>query len=73
MTTAADIRELRDNEINQRLQESYEELWNLRFKHATNQLSNNREIRRVRKEIARLKTVQREREIWAEYEAQQEQ
>ena len=73
MTTAADIRELRDNEINQRLQESYEELWNLRFKHATNQLSNNRDIRRVRKEIARLKTVQREREIWAEYEAQQEQ
>ncbi|HEX8681358.1 MAG TPA: 50S ribosomal protein L29 [Ardenticatenaceae bacterium] len=73
MTTAADIRELRDNEINQRLQESYEELWNLRFKHATNQLTNNRDIRRVRKEIARLKTVQREREIWAEYEAQQEQ
>ena len=73
MTTAADIRELRDNEINQRLQESYEELWNLRFKHATNQLSNDRDIRRVRKEIARLKTVQREREIWAEYEAQQEQ
>ncbi len=73
MTTAADIRELRDNEISQRLQESYEELWNLRFKHATNQLTNNRDIRRVRKEIARLKTVQREREIWAEYEAQQEQ
>jgi large subunit ribosomal protein L29 len=73
VTTAADIRELRDNEINQRLQESYEELWNLRFKHATNQLTNNRDIRRVRKEIARLKTVQREREIWAEYEAQQEQ
>jgi large subunit ribosomal protein L29 len=73
VTTAADIRELRDNEINQRLQESYEELWSLRFKHATNQLTNNRDIRRVRKEIARLKTVQREREIWAEYEAQQEQ
>jgi large subunit ribosomal protein L29 len=70
---AAEIRELRDNELSQRLEEAYEELWNLRFKHATNQLSNNREIRRVRKEIARLKTVQREREIWAEYEAQQEQ
>jgi large subunit ribosomal protein L29 len=73
VTTAADIRELRDNEINQRLQESYEELWNIRFKHATNQLSNNRDIRRVRKEIARLKTVQREREIGAATAPQQEQ
>jgi large subunit ribosomal protein L29 len=70
---AAEVRELRDNELAQRLEEAYEELWSLRFKHATNQLTNNREISRVRKEIARLKTVQREREIWAEYEAQQEQ
>lgn len=70
---AAEIRDLRDNELSQRLEQAYEELWSLRFKHATNQLTNNREITRVRKEIARLKTVQREREIWAEYEAQQEQ
>jgi large subunit ribosomal protein L29 len=70
---ASEIREMRDNEIQQKLDEAYEELWNLRFKHATNQLNSPTEIKRVRKEIARLKTVQREREIWAEYEAQQEQ
>jgi large subunit ribosomal protein L29 len=69
---ATDIRELKDNEIQQKLEDAYEELWNLRFKHATNQLANTRDIRRVRKDIARLKTVQREREIWADYEAQQE-
>lgn len=70
---AKDIRELKDSEISEKLEEAYEELWNLRFKHATNQLTNTSEIRRVRKEIARLKTVQREREIWAEYDAQGEQ
>lgn len=70
---AKDIRELKDSEISEKLEEAYEELWNLRFKHATNQLTNTSEIRRVRKDIARLKTVQREREIWAEYDAQGEQ
>jgi large subunit ribosomal protein L29 len=73
MIAANEIREMKDSEIRQKLEETYEELWNLRFKHATNQLTNTREIRRVRKDIARLKMVQREREIWAEYEAQQEQ
>lgn len=70
---AEEIRELKDSEIQQKLDETYEELWNLRFKHATNQLTNTNDIKRVRKDIARLKTVQREREIWAEYEAQKEQ
>ncbi len=69
---ATEIREMRDSEIQQRLNEAYEELWNLRFKHATNRLTQTNQIKRVRKDIARLKTVQREREIWAEYEAQKE-
>ncbi|MBA3532417.1 MAG: 50S ribosomal protein L29 [Ardenticatenales bacterium] len=68
---ATETRELKDSEIQQKLEEAYEELWNLRFKHATNQLTNTRDIRRIRKDIARLKTVQREREIWAAYEAQE--
>lgn len=70
---AEEIREMRDSEIRQRLEEAYEELWNLRFKHATNKLVDTNQIKRVRKDIARLKTVHREREIWAEYLAQQEQ
>ncbi len=66
---ASEIRELQDSEIGQRLDENYEELWNLRFKHATNQLTNTNEIKRVRKQIARFKTVLHERVLWAEYEA----
>ncbi len=72
MMEAKELRDLKENELQQRLDEAYEELWNLRFKHATNQLADTNQLKRVRKEIARLKTVQREREIWAEYEAQQE-
>lgn len=60
---AKEARELKDNEIAQKLEEAYEELWNLRFKHATNQLTKTSEIKRVRKDIARLKTVQRQREL----------
>ena len=66
---AKEIREMTDNEIEERLQSSREELWNLRFKHATNQLENTNQIKHVRKVMARLLTVQRAREIWAEYEA----
>ena len=66
---AKEIREMTDNEIEERLQSSREELWNLRFKHATNQLENTNQSKHVRKVMARLLTVQREREIWAEYEA----
>lgn len=65
---AKEARELKDNEIAQKLEEAYEELWNLRFKHATNQLTKTSEIKRVRKDIARLKTVQRERELQADKE-----
>jgi large subunit ribosomal protein L29 len=65
---AKEARELKDNEIAQKLEEAYEELWNLRFKHATNQLTKTSEIKRVRKDIARLKTVQRQRELEAHKE-----
>lgn len=66
---AREIREMSDAEIRQRVEEAYEELFNLRFKLATNQLTNTNEIKRVRQNITRMKTVVREREIWAEYEA----
>ncbi|MCS6716194.1 50S ribosomal protein L29, partial [Proteus terrae] len=50
-------------ELAERLRESKEELFNLRFQMATGQLNNNRRLRTVRQEIARIYTVLREREL----------
>ena len=62
-TNAAELRELTDEELVLRLKESKEELFNLRFQMATGQLDNNRRLRTVRHEIARVYTVMREREL----------
>jgi large subunit ribosomal protein L29 len=56
-TTAAELRELSDEEL------AKEELFNLRFQMATGQLDNNRRLRTVRHDIARVYTVMREREL----------
>ena len=58
-----DLRELTEEELTTRLRESKEELFNLRFQMATGQLTNNRRLRVVRHEIARVYTVLREREL----------
>jgi len=58
-----EIRARSDEELAKRLEEAYQELFNLRFRAATRQLVNHREIPRVRREIARLKTIIREREL----------
>lgn len=58
-----EIRALTPDELSKRLEESGKELFNLRFRLATKQLTNYREIRKVRKDIARLKTIFREREL----------
>jgi large subunit ribosomal protein L29 len=60
---AGELRELTDEELVERLRESKEELFNLRFQMATGQLHNNRRLRTVRREIARVYTVLREREL----------
>ncbi|GAC67740.1 50S ribosomal protein L29 [Gordonia soli] len=60
---ANELRELNDTELVERLRESKEELFNLRFQMATGQLDNNRRLRTVRREIARVYTVMREREL----------
>ncbi|GAB89958.1 50S ribosomal protein L29 [Gordonia rhizosphera] len=60
---AAELRELNDADLVDRLKESKEELFNLRFQMATGQLDNNRRLRTVRREIARIYTVMREREL----------
>jgi large subunit ribosomal protein L29 len=62
-TNAAEMRELTDEELVLRLRESKEELFNLRFQMATGQLDNNRRLRTVRHDIARVYTVMREREL----------
>ena len=62
-TTAADLRELTDEELVLRVREAKEELFNLRFQMATGQLDNNRRLRTVRHDIARVYTVMREREL----------
>jgi large subunit ribosomal protein L29 len=65
MATAKDLRELKDEELEGRLGESRQELFNLRFKHATGQLDNSARLGQVRKDVARLETLLREREIVA--------
>ena len=52
-------------ELNQKVASLKEELFNLRFQHATGQLENPMRIREVKKTIARIKTIQRERELKA--------
>ena len=62
-TTAAELRELTDEELTLRVREAKEELFNLRFQMATGQLDNNRRLRTVKHDIARIYTVLREREL----------
>ncbi|MDP3713535.1 MAG: 50S ribosomal protein L29 [Mycobacteriales bacterium] len=62
-TTTQEIRDLADEELVARLSEHKEELFNLRFQVATGQLDNNRRLQKVRRDIARIYTVMREREL----------
>ena len=57
-----EIRELSNDEINQKLKETKEELFNLRFQQATGSLEKPPRIRELRHTVARLKTVLKERE-----------
>jgi large subunit ribosomal protein L29 len=58
-----ELRALSDAELGKQLEESRQELFNLRFRLATKQLVNHREIPRIRKRIAQLQTIIREREL----------
>ncbi len=62
---AAELRELNDAELANRLREFREELFNLRFQNATGQLENTTRLNAVRKDIARCETLLRQREIEA--------
>ena len=62
---AAPIREMGDAELVRRLEEAKADLFGLRFQNATGQLDNSARIGQVRKDVARLNTILREREIAA--------
>ena len=62
---SAQIRELADTELETRLVEAKQELFNLRFQNVTGQLDNSARIGQVRKDVARIETILRQREIAA--------
>ncbi len=62
----AEVRALRPEDLERQLEESRRELFNLHFRHATRQLVNSAEIGKVKKKIARLQTILREKEIGLE-------
>jgi len=60
---AKDLRELTDQELQKKMNDAKDELFRLRFQLATGQLDNPMRIKEVRRDIARVKTIIREREI----------
>jgi len=60
---ASELRELSPDQLEDRLRELREELFNLRFQYATRQLTNTARIREVRRDIARVLTQQRQVEL----------
>ncbi len=65
MTKPVELRDLNDQELEAKLIESREELFNLRFQFATGKQDNSARMGQVRRDIARILTIQREREIEA--------
>jgi large subunit ribosomal protein L29 len=63
-----ELRDLGDEELLERVESSKEELFNLRFQLATGQLDNPMRIKDVRREVARMLTILRERELGVELE-----
>jgi large subunit ribosomal protein L29 len=62
VTKAADIRDLSDEQIREQLEQKQEELFRLRFRGATQQLENPSLIKSLRRDVARMRTILRERE-----------
>jgi len=59
----SEIRNLSNEELNETLHNTTEELFNLRFQLATNQLENTARLKKTRKDIARLQTIRKEKEM----------
>ena len=62
---ATEIRNLNAAEVARKLDEAHQELFNLRFQYSTGQLKNTARLSQVKREIARLRTILRERELAA--------
>lgn len=67
---AKELRELSDDELGQQLKERSEALRNFHFQMATSSLDNTRGARQARRDVARIRTIMRERELTAKKEAQ---
>jgi large subunit ribosomal protein L29 len=65
MANARELRDMDDDELDRQLSEAKEELFNLRFQHVTGQLDNYARLSQVKKDVARINTVLRHREIEA--------
>ena len=65
---AAEFRAKNDADLVEAIEEARQELYNLRFQGAAGRLANNARVRIVRRDLARLLTIQRERELWAAFE-----
>jgi large subunit ribosomal protein L29 len=65
MPTAVELRDLDDTSLLERLRDAKQEAFNLRFQNATGQLDNVSRLKQVKRDIARILTVLREREITA--------
>jgi large subunit ribosomal protein L29 len=72
VTRVRELRDLGSEELVERLDSSKEELFNLRFQLATGQLDNPVRIKEVRRDVARILTILRERDLEAEVEQQRE-
>ena len=60
---AQELRSMTNADLASKLDDAYQEMFNLRFQRATGKLTNTARINQVRKEIARMKTILREREL----------
>ena len=63
MPDLKEYRSMSTQDLNKELEESHQELFNLRLRVSTKQLANHREVRRVKRKIARLKTLLTEKEL----------
>ena len=68
---ASEIRDLPTDELRQRLEDTKEELFNLRFQNATGQLDNYSRLGDLRRDVARINTTLRERELRGEPEGEE--
>ena len=67
-----DIRAMADVELDTAIANAERELFNLRFQHTSGRLSDTSRMRQVRRDLARLRTVGRERALWTDYQLETE-